>query len=138
MLLSREQFVDGAQEFCDVDRLGDVRGGTVGQESFDLSFSGVGAEHDHWEFGGARIGAQGAQYAVAVDVGKVEIEEYECGLVSAGKVEPEASLHRGYEVDVAAGGEDVLDQLDVGEVVFNVENGVAVRVWGDGIGGEWV
>ena len=73
------------EELGDVDRLRDVRGGAVGKQALDLPVGRVRAEHDDRQRGGRRIAAQRLQHLVAVDVGKVEIEEHESQLRRDGR-----------------------------------------------------
>jgi hypothetical protein len=58
----------------------------------------------------------------------VEVEQDQVGMVLAGQVEAELRAHGGDQADAGAVAEDPLDQLEVGQVVLDVEDGEVAPV----------
>jgi len=91
---ARHNCVDEGQEFADINRLGEVIVRAGGAEAIDLRGSGIGADYDHGNGLGARIGTQLPKDLVSLNIGEVEIDEDEVVLMLAGEFKPDAALHR--------------------------------------------
>src|SRR5579863_5181801 len=79
--LLAECLVDGLEEGPYADRFGEVGVGAGGEELSDVMLGGVGAENDHGDASGGRVGPQAAQDFPAGHVGQVEVKEDKVGVV---------------------------------------------------------
>ena len=112
--------VHRGHEGLDPDRLGQVAE-KAGLESLAYVVRhGVGADGDHRDVAGQRILAQQLQRPDAADAGQVNVHQDHLGLLRASQGDAGRGVGGAQQPHVHAAGNELLDQLQVGRIVFHI------------------
>ena len=115
------------QELCDLERLGQIVEEAGLEAALDVARHGVGAQGDDRDMRRQRIGAQSSQGFDAADARQIDIHHDHPRLVGAGKLDAQISVRGAQQLEVGALRYDLLDQFEIGRIVFHVQHQVARR-----------
>ncbi|MEZ5263508.1 MAG: hypothetical protein R2755_17475 [Acidimicrobiales bacterium] len=87
----------GGEQPVELDRLGEVVVGAGGEQPFDVAGGGVGGQHHHGRGGRGGVAAQQAEHLFAVEIGQVQIQQHQVGLLRHRQLEAEPAVHGGDE-----------------------------------------
>ncbi len=117
---------DGVQkleQLGDVERLGQQGPGALVEQPGLQAGSGIGGQDHDRDVGGVGVGLEAAQDLGAGQVGQVQVQKDKVGVVLGGQVQAELGSYGGDQRDGWPAAEDLLDQLQVGQVVFDAQHG---------------
>ena len=115
MVGDRKEPVDDLQEAGAVQRFAQVLEGARGQQPLPLPGGDVGADHHHRHRGGLRVGLEAPQHLLAVDAGKVQVQQDQVGSMPEDQVLDALAPRRGQQPHgVRALAQDAFDQPQVG------------------------
>jgi hypothetical protein len=120
-------FVEEIEHFGHDQGLGHTPGGTLGKYGPLLAECGVGSEDHNRECSRGRVGSQRLQNVMPGAIGKVQIEKNHLWLVSFRQFNTESAERGMNEPPGRPQLQDVLDNEDVGLIVFYVEQRVRAR-----------
>ena len=116
------KILQGREKRFDIKRFGQIGHGAGLAHARDVAGHSIGAQHHHRDLPRLGVCLQAAQHLVAQDVRQVHVQQDQVGLVLAGQVQPHAALHRRQQPYPCHPAQQVLDQRQVGQVVFDVEH----------------
>ena len=87
-----------------------------------MAGAGVRADDHHGDRRGRWVVAESLQDLLAAQVGQVQVQKHDGGVVLTGQFQAQAAVHGGDDVDVGPLGQDPLDQGEVGQVVLDVQH----------------
>src|SRR5205085_10811371 len=116
-----ERGVEGLQELRDLDRLREV-GKESGHEAFcDVAWHRIGTEGDDGNVSGRRIVVQDLHRLDSADAGQVDVHQDHVRLVGPCQLNPLIPVHGAQQPQRRAARDQLLDQLQIGRVVLDVE-----------------
>ena len=113
--------VDFIQKEGEIERFFDVCPEPDRERFFDIRLHGVGADGDDGNVPGFLMRAQALERFDAVHFGKIDVHEDEVRPVRPCQVDADLRLRRFEKPDILFGFEDLLDQRQVGRVVFYIQ-----------------
>ena len=113
--------VQRVHELVDLDGLGQVVEESGLEASLDIAGHRVGAQRDDRDMRRRRVGAQDFHGLDSADAGQVDVHQDHLRLIGARELDAEIAVGRAQQAQVGAAGDELLDQLQVGRVVFDVE-----------------
>jgi hypothetical protein len=126
--------VDRLGKFLEVDRLGQVAVEAHRHAALDVARHGVGRQGDDGDVRRARVGAQQLQGVGAVNVRQVDIHQDQLRQMAARHLHAQAAIPGRQQLQLGAVAHDLLDQGQVGGIVFHVQQGDGGAVVEQGAG----
>ncbi len=110
-------------ELVHLDRLGEVAEEARLQAFPDVAGHGVGADGEHRDVRRRRILPQAFKRLEPADARQVDVHQDHRRLVFPGELDAQQPVARAQQAQVRPARDELLDQLQVGRVVFHVEQG---------------
>ncbi len=116
------------QAFVHPNRLGQVAVKPGGQAGFDVARHGIGAQGQHRYVRGAGVGLQHVQGLHAADAGQIDVHQNQIWQVGACHGYAAHRVGCAQQPQVALARHQLHHQLQVGTVIFHIQQGVHGRV----------
>src|SRR5438874_1029540 len=122
-----QRHIERLHELVDPDGLGEIAEESRLQARLDVARYCVGAQGEDWDVSGCRVVAQDPHGVGAADAGQIDSHQYHLRPGGARKLDAQFSVHGGQQAEVWAARDELLDELQVGRIVLDIEQGATRR-----------
>ena len=116
-----QRHVQRIHELVDLDGLGEIVEESGLEALLDVAGHRIGAERDDRDMRRRRVCAQDFHRFDPADAGQVDVHQDHLRLIGARELDAEIAVRRAQQAQVGAARDELLDQLQVGRIVFHVE-----------------